>query len=161
FIEWRLLPIFGPFVSVMQDIQAGRISVCTVCRFAFRVAHELPGASAQPIELEMKALQLALRIVIAGLLLLALAFASYRAGFNARCQVGNMTGTLPSNELQAVYDARFDWARRAVMCSMGDYHVLSTNEHGQRADLFIIRKARSFLLVNDKETDLVDDSGKH
>jgi len=58
----------------------------------------------------MKALQLALRIIIAGLLLLALAFASYRAGFNARCQVGGMTGA----KLKAVHDAGFDWARCLV-----------------------------------------------
>ena len=106
-------------------------------------------------------MQLALRIIIAGLLLLALAFASYRAGFNARCEVGSMTGALPSDKLKAVHDAGFDWARRAAMCSMGDYQVVTPNEHRQRTDLIIIRKARPFLLVNDQETDLFDDSGQH
>jgi len=109
----------------------------------------------------MKALHLALRILVAGLLLVALAFASYRAGFNARCDVGNMTVALPPDKQKAVHDGGFGWANRAVMCSMGDYQVVTSNEPGHKVDLFIIRKAEPFLLVNDNLTDLLDDSGEH
>jgi len=113
----------------------------------------------------MKMLRLAIRLILSGLLLLGVAagisLASFRAGFNARCKVGNMSGSLTPDNLKAVHDAGFDWARRAVMCSMGDYQVVTPNEPGGKGDVFIIRKARPFLLINDKETDLMDDSGQH
>jgi hypothetical protein len=117
--------------------------------------------SLQPIELEMKALQLALRIVVAGLLLLALAFASYRAGFNARCQTGNMGGPFSPDNIKAEHYFGFDWARHALTCSMGDYQVVTPAGPGRGEGGYILRKSRPIFAVNNKETDLFDDSSQH
>jgi hypothetical protein len=115
--------------------------------------------------LAMKMLRLAIRLILSGLLLLGLAagisFASFQAGFNARCKTGNMSGSLTPDKLKTWHDAGFDWGRRAVMCSMGDFQVVTPNEPGGKGDMLIIRQSRPFLLVNDKETDLLEDSGQH
>jgi hypothetical protein len=49
---------------------------------------------------------------------------------------------------------------RALTCKFGDYQFVLPSEPGQGEGAYITRKGRMFLLVNEKETDLLDDSGK-
>jgi hypothetical protein len=113
----------------------------------------------------MKALRVALRLItrIVGLLGLVVAISaiSYRAGFTARCQVGNMGGPFTSDNIKAQRYFEFEWARHALSCRMGDYQVVTPSEPGRGDGGYIIRKGRLFLTVNDKETGLFDDSGQH
>jgi hypothetical protein len=116
--------------------------------------------SLQPIELEMKALQLALRIIVAGLLLLALAFASYRAGFNARCKTGNMIESPNKGRIGQDHDG-FGWMSHALACTSGGYQLIVPSEAGHGDSGYLLRKGRPFLLVTNQETDLFDDTGEH
>jgi hypothetical protein len=117
--------------------------------------------------LVMKVLRLAVRLILSGLLLLGLiagiSFASFQAGFKARCKEGNnVGGPFTQDNILAQHVTGFDWAGRALTCSMGDFQFVTPSKSGHRGDdLFIIRKGRPFLMVSEKETDLLDDSGKH
>src|SRR5438045_3040578 len=112
----------------------------------------------------MKAVRIALRVIVAGAFLLGLVVAisatSYRAGFNARCHIGNMSVPFTPENMNAQHELGFDWVRHALTCSVGDYQVVTPSEPRQGGGAYILRKGRPFLAFNEKETNLFDDSGE-
>jgi len=108
----------------------------------------------------MKAWRFALRLTFAGLLLLALAFASYRAGFNARCTTGSATAGLTGNQVKESRVLGFGWAANALACRVGEYVVMTPNGAGQGESAYILRKGRPFVIASAQETALFDDSGQ-
>jgi hypothetical protein len=111
----------------------------------------------------MKALRVAIRTVVAGVFLVgvvaAISFASFRAGYNARCKTGSWLG--PRTPERAKLFEGMEWTRHALACRVGEYQVMVPSESGQGDGIYIVNKERMFFAVNDKETDVIDDSGKH
>ena len=105
----------------------------------------------------MKALRLAVRVVLSVLFFLGLivmvSAISYRAGLNARCTIGNMGGPFTQDNVKAEHELGFDWARHALTCEMGDYQVVTPSEPGHGNGGYVLRKGRLFLSVSEEHTD--------
>jgi hypothetical protein len=112
----------------------------------------------------MRAIRVALRVILSVLFFLGLVVMvsaiSYRAGFNARCTIGNIAGPFTPDNIKAQHELGFDWSRHALICKMGEYQVVTPSEAGRGEGGYILRKGRLFLAVTEKETDLFDDSGE-
>src|SRR5258707_22548 len=112
----------------------------------------------------MRAARVTLRLVVSGLLLLvvvaAISGASFRAGFNARCGTGNVGGAVTLEKNKTLQGEGAIWMRHALACRAGDYLIMVPNEAGHGQSVMIGRKGRPLLFVNDKETDLFDESGE-
>jgi len=72
-----------------------------------------------------------------------------------------MGGRFTSDNLQAQHEFGFDWARHALACDMGEFQVVTPIERGRVKGGFVLRNGKLFLVVTEKETDLLDDSGEH
>jgi hypothetical protein len=112
----------------------------------------------------MRAFRSVPRLIPAGLVLLGLAVAigvaSFRAGFNARCKAGNMTGALSREQIEQVREDGSTWMSHALTCTVGDYEVvIPDGAEGENG--YILWKRRPLLFRTARETDLFDDYGGH
>jgi hypothetical protein len=112
----------------------------------------------------MKMLQLAVRLILAGLLLLGLAagisFASFQAGFNARCKTGNIMGAATRKKIEQARALDFAWMGHALACKVGSYEVVIPNDPAPREEGFILRRGHPLLFVDAQDTQLFDTSGQ-
>jgi hypothetical protein len=112
----------------------------------------------------MKGLRVAIRFVVAGVLLvgvaLAISFASFRAGFNARCKTGNLNGRSTPERIKR--DSELGWSslNHALVCTIGEYEIAVPTESAQGHAGIVLRNGRPFVVFNEKRTELFDDSGE-
>jgi len=113
----------------------------------------------------MKVLRVTLRLAAGAVVLLGaiviISIPAYRLGLNARCRIGNATGArFTSKAVKLEHQMNVDWARRALTCNMGEYEVSTPRDAGTGEGTFILRKGRPFILVTDKETAILDETGE-
>ncbi len=71
-----------------------------------------------------------------------------------------MSGEVTPDTVKLVQDAGLTWTQHALACTTGDYTTVIPSEEGRGEGAAILRKGQPLLVVTDKETDLLDESGQ-